>query len=1316
MNPEPTEELKEALRIRLNPNDFRQNAVVQSIEIIRARFLDDIVFEKVGDPKVLVPNDIDDFDLSSDYIQALINSGKTPQEVLDIMRVGEAAAGPAGPDQPDPALSGVSNPLRWQRSTDAKYLETFIKFLQGIKTLISDKAKTTITEAKTGDPTAPEGVFKYQDVKAYSVIKGIQMDMSFNNQASLEISLSKLREIHGQEAELAWTPRENDLLVITLMFPDGVPRQIFSGLITGVSLTKAYGAITSINVIAYGISKQLVVNKMVSDRAVITQFEQGEQAQTGLTPWSNYFANQTIDSIFAFLMNNEMGMQVVLDSLSKNQKMTLLDIERQSLLSMQSRAQASRNNLIKVLSDTGGAMNKYIHEDKSVNNKTPDENATDYGKTQPQLGLTITNVDAELNRIASAWLLNIAGAKPEFADPNQLLFGKLVLFLTEIESRVRGIDAEASALREAEEKSPPVTANLSYDMKFNENAFSSIALFQMTYLPLMTMALWNIWRDSTIAKFRGKRAVAYELAIRNSFNLFFSQLQSPSTVLNSIKSTAKYAVYENEDGQIVAELPRYNEFIADDGERIEDFIINNPMGQMEVVRQDLDLVTRLDSKQYIPMVDYLSYTFTSRQFTDIAVLSKYGMRTDAPIYNPNAISSKTAQLYAALEVTIQNANTRTMTMEHPADRKFKSGRLYFIAVGDLNDEGGGPDDVPNFPGTTVDGYVGYLNSFNINVGQGSVIHYSLNFNYVRKAKLLRATVPLTATVANFKVLPDLNSLIDALVKAGDEGKTDGGERFPPKTQPTSVSDTAKLVGNCYVTRRVLKDKITGDGLFSVAPYMIEKFPILFKTAQASIPSADAPSYQLNDGDNTPSAPIVLKNSFSGTGSDGAALTSDLAWTLYFLDARVRTYNYILYRDNSRLDLPPINVPARNYFRAIYIPSIAVNPWYYMVNPISLNLQIINPNVSATPLNVGEVTSFNIPHDNADKGRVDDLRVNFVGNPIDVDSTDYMFAIMMLNDSHLSTSGLFSVSGALSAIKGSGVPSTTVSLTGTVNNFNGLMYSPATIKSAAGIANMKAAINGIAGLSAAQKTRLASEVDFAVQQMKTEVVSVFPESIFLPIVIKGPLDSNFIVPKVVPGVPFTLIDIADMSPVLLPGNTSVEKKRKLSADEHAQGRAVDITLSPFYAMTGLALKPGSPYPITGGIMTNPAPGNSKFFIKDLAFQIPRGKHLEYGSQKFYDGDPFFATAAGDGFVPNSNVVREGGSTAAVANIFDEALKGKIVAGAFPTGDVLVTRLREEDRFWYHIKMTESVRLVNDANNTTFTPPTNNSQTPFIESGV
>jgi hypothetical protein len=1340
MQPTPTPELREALRIQLNPNGFRQNAVIESVNIIRAQFLDDIVFEKVGSPEVIIPSDIDDFTLSNAYVQDLVNKGKTPEEILSIMKSGIPEPGGEG-------LNGITNPLQWQKSIDKAYQATYLKFLRAIKDLVAGKAKEALgtlgeTPFEAAIEKEPPDVFKFQDVKQYCTIKDIQMGMEFNNQVSLGISLEKMREIHGPAANLAWMPQENDLVEISLRFADGQARRVFTGLIAGVSFNKAYGAITSVNVVAYGLAKFLTVNKMVTDRAVLTQFESGELAQIGLTPWSNYFSEQTVDSIFQFLMTNAMGMRRLRDNNADKNTLGDLEEDRNSLVDLDVRVDANLDlvqGTLKRTDDAGNVkddsvlMANHLKTFKLEGNITPENAAKKYGKASDLVNI---DFDEELERIRRDWVRGLD--KPELQRPNMIRYGALFLLSTEIRARIAAIIEQMTQLRRDKENEKAERVKIiSYDMKFDRRSFASAATFQMTYLPLMTMALWKIWRDDTVAKFRGRRAVAYEQSLRSAFNLFFSQLQTPATILNSLRSTAKYAVYENENGEIISEIPRYNEFLADDGERIEEFIISNPMGSMEVVRQDLDLITRLDSKQYITVLDYQPYTFSSRQYTDIAVLSKYGMRADAPIYNPNATGSLTASMYAALEVTAQNANTRTMVIENPADRKFKLGRLYFIAVGDLNDVGGGPDDIPNAPReierteterteteetetrvkrtmagrTRVDGYVGYLNGFNIVANYGEVISYRLSLNYVRKAKLLISATPplISTTVANFKVLPDLGSLIDVMVKASELGTTDPKDQNQTGAPKPPKATLARLYGDkCYVTEKILSSE-SDSAFFAVAPFMIKEAPTFFQTAQKEFPSIDAPSYNLTrrDGLEVDSVPVTLKTSYSSTDGKGAALTSDLMWTLHLIDARLRTYNYALYRNNPRFGVPRPDIRASKFFQSLYIPSVAVNPWYYLNNPTGLNLQVIDPNSGQTT-DIGQVTQTTI-------GRPDDLRVGFYGSPIDIDA-DYTFCIMSLNDVSIRNPGLvqrfssvlFPVPTTVFSLMSNlgGPPSSKVTLSGLGSSFSGDMFRASEITKGNHPDVIENAINANAGLTPNQKTKLIEQAKLATKQLN-EFVDVPTDKIFLPVIIKGPLNSDIVVDKTFAGYPFTLMDIADISPRLFTGNAAVSSDRRAMQEEHALGRAVDIVLASFYAKTGLALRDGVPHPLAPAAL---APFKDNF-MENLSFNI-RGRTFVFGSQKAKHGDPFWNDKGGTLSLAR-NILREENSTNAVKDIFDATLTNKIVAG-FPSSSTIVSRLRAEDKFWYHIRMNDQVELVSNNPRTTSSPTSRFGQTPFVDS--
>jgi len=188
----------------------------------------------------------------------------------------------------------------------------------------------------------------------------------------------------------------------------------------------------------------------------------------------------------------------------------------------------------------------------------------------------------------------------------------------------------------------------------------------------------------------------------------------------------------------------------------------------------------------------------------------------------------------------------------------------------------------------------------------------------------------------------------------------------------------------------------GTELFEVAPKMTKDLSALFVTKQRDIPqiNANPPSYRIPKGPfiEKNSVPVILRSSLdSATGGSGGDITPDLVWTLHFVDARLRVYNYLLYRENNRISGRETSSTVSNFFKAIYVPSIGVNPLYYWTDILGLNLQIISPEQAGStqnPLNMGKITLVTMPSGTAN------LRINFVGAPIDV-KANYTFTILMI---------------------------------------------------------------------------------------------------------------------------------------------------------------------------------------------------------------------------------------------------------------------------------------------------------------------------------
>lgn len=799
------------------------NTKVKSIRVTRAKFLDSEDPKRIyglrlpveaAEPTAPVPFDIDDLDLSDDKILELIKNPTTSSETIknirDVIR--------------RIMIDQKANVLHWEGTIqEATYRNKLREFIIALREAYKERNKKLFEGVDAIRNLSPEqqeeelkDLFLIQDITQFSSITKYVRNMSFNNELMLSVSLTKLRE---QGAALQFIPKENDAVQMILEYPDGRTER-FLGLISGVADIEEYGQLTSLSLIVFGFSKILSINKMVTDRAVSSQFA-GEITEQLITTWStNAFAASSISEIFLSIMVNQMAMKPKI--LGDTALDIILSIERSFILrTLIPRIDASRTLLRSSVVNTRGRpalglVNRFIQEnskdkpslEKIVRSKADKIDAiTD---TVSSLLKAITQIRSDFGKISP----------PNDKELNEIL--DLTLLRDQLTKRVSNINVEIGR-----PSFRPDPREITIEFEFDPDAFTF--LFQEIYVPLITMAALRLRQDETkvVARFRGKTALAFDVATRTSLRLFFSQLNTPMSLLDSVKKTAKFFVYENEDNEIICEMPRYNEFTADEGENLDDFIIVNPL-HSEIGRQDMNLITRIDTKMYVLISGVQPFgSLTSRQYTDPAVLGRYGLRVTDPIHNPNAQTRSVAALYSALEVTEHNALTRILTANVSGNRKYKLGRLYFIARKSLDQKVGqgievvrrksltetipqelgaeislGEETVvsKNLEEIPLDGYVGYLDSIETTTNYGGLIEHKLSFTYVRKSRLLTENGKILG--ANFKILPDISALIDALDAALKSGAIPPNELQSQTQIPTEIAEADKIdssVGLVYVT-------------------------------------------------------------------------------------------------------------------------------------------------------------------------------------------------------------------------------------------------------------------------------------------------------------------------------------------------------------------------------------------------------------------------------------------------------------------------------------------------------------------------------------
>jgi hypothetical protein len=233
-----------------------------------------------------MPNDIDDLEVTDEQLKT-----------SEIKNLGEVIA----------ELSANNNVLNWQHAGGAAYEENVRKFVQDLRNEIITKASDAINST-SGDAADP---LHRIDITQVTQMEGIVRRIGEPPTVALNVSLVQLRQRNdGKEIEIM--PRENDVVEITLQYEDKeFPVRTFLGFVTAVTANEQFGTVTHMRLECAGMLKQLMVHKMVANRAILTRFESGEILQPGLTPWTtNQFAASTIDEIFVSIMGTQLGMKL----------------------------------------------------------------------------------------------------------------------------------------------------------------------------------------------------------------------------------------------------------------------------------------------------------------------------------------------------------------------------------------------------------------------------------------------------------------------------------------------------------------------------------------------------------------------------------------------------------------------------------------------------------------------------------------------------------------------------------------------------------------------------------------------------------------------------------------------------------------------------------------------------------------------------------------------------------------------------------------------------------------------------------------------
>lgn len=240
---------------------------------------------------------------------------------------------------------------------------------------------------------------------------------------------------------------------------------------------------------------------------------------------------------------------------------------------------------------------------------------------------------------------------------------------------------------------------------------------------------------------------AYLLMLRSHFDLFWSNMTTPLSILQTLANNTFLEIFEDRNGILILRPPRYNVWINDDVIDENDFI------EWTQSIDDSTLKSRSDYQWSIPAIG-VQNEFCGGYYQDIPALLKYGFRIDSPKNSPSVQSEIDAAVYSALDVTKSNSNTRTFELTVPLTQDYILGRLYYFPIN------------KSINGNILStGFVGYLTTISTTISPGNVDIHRLTFKYMRVAELIdnmRGRNNLAdiqksgAYILNFKRLPELS--------------------------------------------------------------------------------------------------------------------------------------------------------------------------------------------------------------------------------------------------------------------------------------------------------------------------------------------------------------------------------------------------------------------------------------------------------------------------------------------------------------------------------------------------------------------------------
>ena len=651
--------------------------------------------------------------------------------------------------------------FNWLNSQETAFFERFYTAIRAKQVEFSKSLNTVIKDPSTYiNKYNLTGIFSQEGLTTINSVLGISRFSTHIESLDNSCVITLAENILNAHKI---TITENDVIEI-VEHTENSSLPIFYGFVVSVSNSVTHGSVNSIALECFGLSKYAMISRTMKDPSIVDQYANGvEVIKTAPLPLEHNFSGKSVEDIF------DMLMQQVFMCTCKPER----DADAASPVDPACAVQLEK--LITVLVGIAATINiasgLRARKNRSLTHvwirnifNMPGSSTSDALKT---LAETVTAiVDEYIPKeavIMSQLTSDFTNINTNFYNAIYDLYAQYIAVSQTKAQNSKGYISNYVANWTALQ----TVSSLQYSLHLLTLYFCArkLSVFGAALLIDGVPATDIVAQYQTAATDKEGSDV-YQVflnKIRSAWKLWYSQVVTPSSLLDDIKKTSFYEVFEDRPGIIRCRPPRYNLWFNED--EIDPVNITT----QNKTRNDAALLTRVDYQYNMNWIGV--QPFPGGHWTESDLLFKYGLRAGEPNQSPVVKSPQIANFWSAMHLTKANASTRVLTLNVVANKNYQLGKLYYIPdMGWTDAELADADKSANGVSQILSrGIVGYVSSIETNIIFGSVSVHTLKLLYVRKAEKFNITAT-PGVVAdnnvrlNFYRLPDLETLMQHIVR------------------------------------------------------------------------------------------------------------------------------------------------------------------------------------------------------------------------------------------------------------------------------------------------------------------------------------------------------------------------------------------------------------------------------------------------------------------------------------------------------------------------------------------------------------------------